>query len=532
MTAPRRAARRLHYNARSVRCPGRALVLLACGLAASIGLDAAAPLTGAAPLARAYDAVLDADFEEARRRLDAACPPAPPAACLALEATRLLWRIQLDPEQTAHDRAFEQAAAHAIAEAQAWAAREPENAEAWFYVGGAYGARVQWKVLRRHHLSAARDGKEVKRALDRTLALDSTLDDAQFGLGLYEYYAAVAPAAARILRVLLFLPGGDRVAGLKRMEQTRTRGVLLADEAAYQIHVVYLWYEDRPRDALTLAQGLVTRHPRNPFFHRIVAETLDVYIHDRTASLAAYRELAALSAARRVNHPALAETEARLGVAAQLDALGDSDLAAAELARVAAARPAEPWAAESRARLALAQALDRVGDRTGAETNYRQVIAAMHGSDPLGLADAAKRGLARRTPRATAEANRLALAAWREFERRPESAAEIAPRLAEAIARDPANHVARYRYARVLLAANGDRTRALAELDRVVAGAADAPPTVVADAALAAGRVREELRDRAGALASYRRAAHTFGAAAETRDAAARAVTRLERITP
>ena len=55
-------------------------------------------LTGSDGLSRAYDAIFDADFEKARTLLAEACPPAPREACLVLEATRQLWRIQLDPE--------------------------------------------------------------------------------------------------------------------------------------------------------------------------------------------------------------------------------------------------------------------------------------------------------------------------------------------------------------------------------------------------------------------------------------------------
>jgi hypothetical protein len=55
---------------------------------------------------------------------------------------------------------------------------------------------------------------------------------------------------------------------------------------------------------------------------------------------------------------------------------------------------------------------------------------------------------------------------------------------------------------------------------------------VVADAALAAGRLREIAQDRHTALAYYRHAATVFGASADTRNAARRAITRLEKLDP
>src|SRR5687768_10641654 len=71
-------------------------------------------LRGLQPLARAYDAIFDADFERARTLVGEACPPAPREACLVLEATRQLWRIQLDPEDRSRDGSFDTAVTAAI----------------------------------------------------------------------------------------------------------------------------------------------------------------------------------------------------------------------------------------------------------------------------------------------------------------------------------------------------------------------------------------------------------------------------------
>ena len=126
---------------------------------------------------------------------------------------------------------------------------------------------MQWRVLRGERLAAARDGKKIKDALERALQLDPGLDDAYFGIGLYHYYADVAPTAAKILRWLLFLPGGDRVKGLQEMLQARQRGVLLKGEADYQLHLIYLWYEQQPARALELLRDLDARYPDQPDLH-------------------------------------------------------------------------------------------------------------------------------------------------------------------------------------------------------------------------------------------------------------------------
>jgi hypothetical protein len=67
------------------------------------------------------------------------------------------------------------------------------------------------------------------------------------------------------------------------------------------------------------------------------------------------------------------------------------------------------------------------------------------------------------------------------------------------------------------------------QLEAAIVAPRSTPPTAIAEAALLAGRLREQQRDYADAIAAYRRAAATFGASAETRAAATRAIERLER---
>ena len=121
-----------------------------CGalvLAASTPPAGAAGLTSPEPLVRAYELILDARFDAADRALKAACPPAPQPACEIVGAVNDYWRLLLNPEDTSGDAALMARINAAIASGEAWVAREPKRAEAWFYLGGAYGTRV---LLRGH----------------------------------------------------------------------------------------------------------------------------------------------------------------------------------------------------------------------------------------------------------------------------------------------------------------------------------------------------------------------------------------------
>jgi tetratricopeptide (TPR) repeat protein len=486
-------------------------------------------LRGEAELSRAYDLILDAHFEDLEAELRRTCGPAPAEACQVLEATSLWWQIQLDPPSLALDDAFSTSVERAIQSTEAWVLRSPKAAEAWFYLGGAYAARVQWRVLRDEKLAAARDGKRIKEALERSLALDPGLDDAYFGIGMYRYYADVAPASARILRFLLLLPGGNRKEGLEQMLRARTRGRLLQGEADYQLHILYLWYERQTERALELLRDLQRQYPQNPLFLWQIADIEDGYQHDITASLASWRTLLSQALSERVNAAELAEVRARFGIARHLDTLARTDEAIEHLERIVELKPSAPYAALSLAHLRLGEAYDRLNARADAMASYRLASASTPKGDPHDVRHAAAERL-RRAPNARhAEAFRLSLEGWRQLERK-EIAAAVAT-LEQSLQLNPRDAVTRYRYGRAL-AARRDQAAALGQFEIAIKlGASDAklcPAPILGTIYLEAGQLYERGHQRDRAIAAYRTASTLFGAADDTQRMAARALARLE----
>jgi hypothetical protein len=508
--------------------PGALLLSVAIGIGAAseTAPRSVAPLRGLDGLARAYDFILEARFDQVDAELRRACGPAPPEACEVLRATALWWRILLDPESHALDDEFSATVDRAIESTEAWIERAPDDAEAWFYNGGAYGARVQWRVLRDEKIAAARDGKHIKLALERAVALDPTLEDAYFGIGLYKYYADVAPAAAKVLRFLLLLPGGDREEGLEQMLRARTRGRLLQGEADYQLHVIYLWYERQTPRALQLLQALHQRHPANPLFLIQIAQIQDTYQHDVTASLATWRALLAAAREQRANLPVLSEAQARLGIAKQLEALHQTDDAIEVLQGVIALRPSAPYASLPLAYLRLGEAYDRLGRRADAIDAYRAAALAAPSRDPYDVKASTVEYLRRAPDPKRAEAYRLSLAGWRRFEHN--DLEEAISLLQTSLTLNGSDPVSRYRFGRVQQALGND-AGALAQFERAIRSARNCPAPILGNAYLEAARVLERLDRRAQALAYYRTAATLFGGAADTHAAAARALDRLER---
>jgi tetratricopeptide (TPR) repeat protein len=477
---------------RAVAATALALVVLATPAAG-------AGLTNATALAAAYDAILDAEFQRVPAMLAAVCgkgwdtPGAPlrsaPAAlspapvCQVMDVVSRWWQLQGDPLDRRHDADFDRRATAAVAGAEAWTVAEPSTAEAWFYLGAAYSTRVQWRVLRGQRLAAARDGKHIKDALERALALDPTLQDAYFGIGLYRYYADVAPVAARMLRWLLLLPGGDREAGLREMLRARDGAHLLRDEADYQLQTLYVWYEKRPEEALAIARRLQERHPHNPVFAQTVAEIEDVHLSDHASSLRSWQALLADARAGHVAWADMTEVRARLGVARQLDRLAETDAAIEQLRAVLAGGPPAPSGARAAAQRQLAEALDRM-----------------------------------KSP-----AYRLSIEGWRALERGDLAGAAQALDRSSVLA--PDDQVTRYRKARLLLAQRSERA-AINLLEAVIASPRT-PPHVYAAACLDAAQAHERQGGIARAIELYELTVAAFGVDPRARTAAQRALARL-----
>jgi tetratricopeptide (TPR) repeat protein len=506
----------------AVRCLGALL----CGALAPAAASVVAPLDlrGLDGLVRAYDFILDARFDQVEAELKKACGPAPREACDVLTATALWWQIQLDPQSRALDPELATAVERAIAATEAWTERDPDSAEAWFYLGGAYAVRVQWRVLRGEKLSAARDGKQILHALERAIELDPALDDAYFAMGVYKYYASVAPATARMLRFLLLLPGGDRKEGLEEMLRARSRGKLLQGEADYQLSMIYLWYEDQSARALHLLEELQEHYPGNPLFPTQIARIQDDYLHDVTASLATWRSLLAAAREQRSNAPLLAEVQSRLEIARLLDSLHQTDQAIEHLQAVIALEPSAPFGALPLAWLRLGEAHDRLGARAQAVEAYHRAQAAAVAPEVAAVRASAAKNLRRGPDARDAEAYRLSLEGWRLLEQNDMGGATDA--LTRSLALNGDDPVARYRMGRVLQARKEDPA-ALAQFETTIRDSDACPAPILANAYLEAARLHERAERKERAISYYRIASTLFGAAAQTKSAATRALTRL-----
>jgi tetratricopeptide (TPR) repeat protein len=222
-----------------------------------------------------------------------------------LEAEALWWRIwctsadfkygmsdaRRRPKLEADRHYFELAArALSLAETQI---KQSESAEMQFYAGMAEASSARLYGLRAENRNAARAAVRGREHLLRAKSLDPNFADADFGLGLYNYYVDTLSAIARILRFFMGIPGGSKQEGIRLLEHAIAHGVLTSNVARFYLALNLHRYDQQYERALNVLGPLVEKYPANPLF-QLARGDLYAKLGRKQQALACYRAASAL----------------------------------------------------------------------------------------------------------------------------------------------------------------------------------------------------------------------------------------------
>jgi tetratricopeptide (TPR) repeat protein len=127
----------------------------------------------------------------------------------------------------------------------------------------------------------------------RALALDSSLADADMGLGLYNYYVDTLSTIARVLRFFMGIPGGSKEEGIRQLQLAIDHGQLTPALARYYLAINLHLFDQKYEQALEVATPLMEKYPENPIF-RLVRGDLYGKLGRRALAIADYRAAAAV----------------------------------------------------------------------------------------------------------------------------------------------------------------------------------------------------------------------------------------------
>ena len=240
---------------------------------------------------RGMNKLMDGDFDSAiemSRQIQKSDPESPLG--YLLEADANWWKIYLtegnliDPDVfealseavTPYDGDFRRLDELAIRKAEVRIQAHQDEAHSYFYEGLAYGLRTGLEALRDHALATARAGKRFRSFSLAALKLDPNLYDAYFGVGLYNYFVDTLPTYVKMLRFLILLPGGNRLDGLRQIQQAMEKGQLVAGEAKYHLAQNYSRSMDRQfARSLELLRQMEQQYPHNPLWE-LLAGSIEI----------------------------------------------------------------------------------------------------------------------------------------------------------------------------------------------------------------------------------------------------------------
>jgi tetratricopeptide (TPR) repeat protein len=151
----------------------------------------------------------------------------------------------------------------AIGKAEGMIAKDPNDAWAMFFLGGADGAKGTYESRYEKWITSFRHGWKGVSMLQSLYKKFPDIKDTYYGLGIYDYWRST------LTKLLWWMPGiENRTAqGIRELEIAKADGVYTGISACADLMAV-LNNEKRFQDALTIAEEMLARFPGSLVFCR------------------------------------------------------------------------------------------------------------------------------------------------------------------------------------------------------------------------------------------------------------------------
>ena len=149
----------------------------------------------------------------------------------------------------------------AIEKAENMIGRDPNDAWALFFLGGADGVKGTYESRYEKWITSFRHGWKGVATLQSLYKKCPDIKDTYYGLGLYDYWRST------LTKLLWWMPGIENRTeqGIRELVVAKTGGVYTGVSASAELMVV-LNNEKRFREALTIAEELLVRFPGSLVF--------------------------------------------------------------------------------------------------------------------------------------------------------------------------------------------------------------------------------------------------------------------------
>ncbi len=224
---------------------------------------AAAPLTDEqqSTVGRIAENMLASRYAAARAMADSAMTTPGADPIFPMLKLMIVGLREMDFETVIDSGEFEATAETVLQTLDSLEAHEKNEAYAQTIRGFVLAARAAYDLRRDHHMQAVRGGLDALRMLEEAARSDSSIADADYFLGLYDW--SRSDLRRRLWWVLFWLPG-NRERGISRLERCRREGLFCGTAAAISLVEVYARGERYAR-ARALLDTLLARYPDSRF---------------------------------------------------------------------------------------------------------------------------------------------------------------------------------------------------------------------------------------------------------------------------
>lgn len=325
---------------------------------------------------------LNAQFDDGISLIQEAAKTRPASPAVSYFLTNgYWWKIfrayiyDKESKSTEWDDEFDDYLQQTIDRSELLLKRNPNDVVALFYLGNAYSLKSRLKGLRGSYFSAGRDAGKGKKYLEQVIEAEPTQYDAYYNLGVYNYLAGTLPGYAKVLKTLLFLPGGDKEKGLTLLKIAGQKSTYFGDESQLLLARFYADFEEQPADALRIVQSFRARYPGNAWYHYWSGTLLSDELNDYGQAERIYNEIISMCVENAPSYTVELKNQAWLKLARVHGRLLQPEEAINEIKSLIATKPKEPAWVLAKAQLELGNLYDQIGMRKEATLCYKQVLS-------------------------------------------------------------------------------------------------------------------------------------------------------------
>lgn len=148
-----------------------------------------------------------------------------------------------------------------------------------------YGVFLNFKAriyfLEGRRIYALKAANESNKIFTKLIEKEPSFYDAYFYIGMYNYIVDSLPTLAKLIRIILLLPSGDKKKGLQQIKLAAYKGKYIKEEALLLLAVIYQYEQKNYDEAYKIISKLNKDYPNNPWFNLWMVFYKD-YIENKT----------------------------------------------------------------------------------------------------------------------------------------------------------------------------------------------------------------------------------------------------------